>query len=126
MTHRGLSAAFAALLLLGQLSFGVAANAMPCESGAAHCSGCPTADMTMHGGDPGSGHCPAPGTSTHSAPGCGNDCSMLAGGACGFVATSALSGATFVAPLLRDSTWRDDARATLPDSPLFEFLRPPN
>jgi len=118
---------FATVLLLGQLVFGVAARAMPCESGAAHCPGCPPASAAMHGGQGSVAHCHVPHGPVHHAPaGCMHGCTMHAG-ACGSTGAAALTALVAMHPVsLQQMAWAVTSSPRLPDSPQFDFLRPPN
>ena len=141
MTRRGPSVVFAALLLVGQLLFGVLSGAAMVHDGARHCDGCPDGDSssvshgmdsfgTMAGDDDGDSqcatHCSHDGSTGTAHSGCGTDCVMPGSGHCGSHATPALIANCSMVPARLTGSFGGDRRPVqLPDSPLFDFLRPP-
>jgi hypothetical protein len=123
---------FAALLLVAQLLFGVMSAGAATH--APHCDGCPGAHshLTTHSTDPGSRggcgtQCGHMGTSGHHHAGCTARCGMAGSGHCGGFSPSPALGAAVVLPSV-DVTGAfgpDRQSVDLPDSPLFDFLRPP-
>ena len=133
MPRRGSSVLFAALLLVAQLLFGVMSAEAATHGGEQHCGGCPSADSSGLGHDIGSvgkdcgSHCADSGSAGHPQPhGCGSGCSMVGSSHCGGSTSPALHASTFPAFEVTTVTYDGDRRSVdLPDSPLFDFLRPP-
>lgn len=141
MRLRGPSVVFAALLLVAQLLFGVMSGGAMAHDGAQHCDGCPdggTSSMShgtdprasMFAGDDDSSHCTAhcthEGSTGTGHAGCGAGCAMPGSGHCGSHATPALIAAASIAVASPTGSFGSDRRSVhLPDSPLFDFLRPP-
>ena len=143
MTRKGHSVVFAALLLVAQLLFAVMSAGAMAHDGANDCGGCPTSGSSpmpygmggahggmADGGEHGGSHC---GThcSHESAPdtgntGCGSGCTMMGSGHCGSPANPAAIGSASISPVTLGASFGSDRRSvSLPDSPLFDFLRPP-
>ena len=132
MFRRGSSVLFAALLLVAQLLFGIVSAGAMTHDGAQHCGGCPSSDASgmAHDMDPGTGqcgsHCSSGGSAQTGHSGCGTGCDMLASGHCGTSVSPALLPAMSVQPIVASDDFASDRRAVeLPDSPLFDPLRPP-
>ena len=141
MTRRGHSVVFAALLLVAQLLFGVTSGGGVAHGGVQHCDGCPSGDsssmsqgMASHGSMPGGGdggshcttHCSHDGTTSTGGSGCGSGCVMPGSGHCGTHASPALNATASIRPAIVTGSFGGDRRSiALPDSPLFDFLRPP-
>ena len=124
---------FAALLLMTQLLFGVMSAGAATHGGEQHCGDCPSAEsssmahyMGSSGGDCGI-HCSDRGSTGHAPQhGCGSGCVMAGGSHCGVSVSPALNAATLAVLEVATATYGGDRGAvTLPDSPLFDFLRPP-
>lgn len=141
MTHNGHSVVFAALLLVAQLLFGVISGGAMAHAGVQHCDGCPSGDSpgmshgmdthgSMSGGDDGGSHCAThcshDGTTGTGNAGCGSGCVMPGSGTCGTHASPALNATASIRPAIVTGSFGGDRRSiALPDSPLFDFLRPP-
>jgi hypothetical protein len=141
MTRRGHSVVFAALLLVAQLLFGVTSGGAMPHDGVQHCDGCPSGDSgsmsqglashgSMSGDDVGGSHCAThcshDGTTGNGNSGCGSGCAMPGSGHCGSHASPALNATASIRPAIATSSFGGDHRSVaLPDSPLFDFLRPP-
>lgn len=142
MTRKGHSVVFAALLLMAQLLFGVMSGAAMAHDGAGDCGGCPTSGSShmphgmggTHDGMPGGGHggshcgthCSQDGSTNTGNTGCGTGCTMMASGHCGSPASPAFIGSASIDPVMLSGSFGSDRRSvSLPDSPLFDFLRPP-
>ena len=133
MTRKGPSVLVAALLLVAQLLFGVisAAGAVAYE-GTHPCGGCPAADSTGMPHDMGSGadrcgsNCSHDGTTGTRQAGCETGCAIAGGGHCGSSVSPALLHSTSFHPIVTTDDFGSDLRPVdLPESPLFDFLRPP-
>ena len=125
---------FAALLLVAQLFFAAMSAGAATHDGSHHCGGCPSAEssgMALHMGSAGSdcgSHCSDDdGTAGHPQQhGCTTGCAMAGSSHCGFSTSPALHASTLVALDIATAPYVGDRRAVhLPDSPLFDFLRPP-
>ena len=127
MAGKGFSVAFASLLLVGQLLLAVTSNAMPRNDGLAGCPCCGDEAGMTHASHAGDGSCATPGPQGGTVHDCGQGCEMHAAGHCGFGVVPAASGTapTIVLTWLH-AAWDGDLLARVPDSPLFDFLRPPN
>jgi hypothetical protein len=132
MSRKGPSVLFAALLLVAQLLFGVMSAGAVTYEGTHPCGGCPTADSTgmSHAMDSGTDRCGSDcshdGTTGTRHPGCGTGCAMAGGGHCGSSVSPALLHSTSFHPIVITDDFGSDLRPVdLPDSPLFDFLRPP-
>lgn len=140
MTRTRQSVVFAALLLVAQLLSGVMSGGAMAHDGAQHCDGCPGADSSgmSHGmgsrdsmpdgnGDTSCAtQCSHDGSSNTGSSGCGVDCSMPGSGHCGSPASPALIATVSISPVVLTGSFGGDRRSVdLPDSPLFDFLRPP-
>ncbi|MGB5104487.1 MAG: hypothetical protein WBO04_14385 [Steroidobacteraceae bacterium] len=137
MTRRGQSVAFAALPVVAQLLFGVMSGGVMAHDGAQHCGGCPGGDSSnmshdmgsngsMLSADHGGTHCSHNGSTDTGSSGCGAGCAMPGSGHCGSHANSALIVTSLITPVVQIRSFGVDARSVdLPDSPLFDFLRPP-
>jgi hypothetical protein len=141
MIRRGHSAVFAALLLVAQLLLGVTSGGAMAHDGVQHCDGCPSGEssgmshvMDMHdsmsGGDGGGAHCATQcshdGTTGTGHSGCGSGCVMPGSGPCGTHASPALNATAAIRPAIATGSFGGDhCSVALPDSPLFDFLRPP-
>ena len=132
MTRRVPSVLFAALLLVAQLLFGVTSAGAAAHDGSQHCGGCPTThlssmshDMGAKANDCGS-HCSEDGSTGTHQQGCGSNCAMAGSSHCGFSVSPALTAAATFQPIVAADGFGSDQRSVeLPDSPLFDFLRPP-
>lgn len=141
MTRRGHSVVFAALLLVAQLLFGVMSGEATAHDGAQHCGDCPSGvssnmshDMGSNGstptGDHGGSHCGTHcshnGSTDSGRSGCGAGCATPGSGHCGSHANPALIVISLITPVMLTGSFGSDGRSVdLPDSPLFDFLRPP-
>lgn len=141
MSRRGHSVVFAALLLVSQLLFGVMSSGSMAQDVTQPCDGCPggaTSSLAhgigSHAALPGSDHtgahcgthCSHDGSPDSGNSGCNSGCAMAGSGHCGTHASPAFmaTGSTELAVML-DSFEGDRRPVDLPDSPLFDFLRPP-
>lgn len=133
MLRRGSSVLFAALLLVAQLLFGIMSAGAAPHGGALHCDGCPSAhssgighDMGSAGSDCGS-DCSDSGSPAHPpSHGCGSGCSMVGSSHCSGSTSPALHASTFPGLEVTTATYDGDRGSVdLPDSPVFDFLRPP-
>jgi hypothetical protein len=133
MPHGGHSVLFAALLLVAQLLFGVLSAGVATHGGTQHCDGCPDVHsssmahgMGSTGSDCGSHCADASSTGHQQRNGCGSGCTMAGSSHCGSSMGLALNVSTSVYPDVSTGTLEHDRRSVdLPDSPLFDFLRPP-
>lgn len=127
MAGKGISIAFASLLLVGQLLFAVTLNALPRDDGSADCPCCSDEAGISHASHGGDGSCATSGSPGGTAHDCGQGCQMHAAGHCGLGVVPAASATTVVALMAcLDASWDGDLLARVPDSPFFDFLRPPN
>jgi hypothetical protein len=123
MIGRAHEVVFATLLLVVQLLFGAMSSGAMAHNNAQHCGGCLDSggmshDIGTHGG--------TPSPNDHGTLGCGSNCVMGTGGHCGSPASPVLAVVTW--PLSGTDTdlfGTDHPVVTLPDSPLFDLLRPP-
>jgi hypothetical protein len=134
MTRRGSSILFASLLVVAQLLFGVMSAGAMTHDGAQNCDGCPSSDSTgmTHPTGSGTDHCGAQspcshdGTTSTRHSGCATGCTMLGSGHCGTsVSPALLPSMSLHLIVIVDDFGRDLRAVHLPDSPLFDFLRPP-
>lgn len=128
MPRRGPSVLFAALLLVAQLLFGVMSAAA-----AHHCGGCPDAESSAVVHDAGSAgadcgsHCSDDASTGHPPQhGCVSGCSMAGSSHCSGTTSPALHASTLLGFEVGTTSYQcDRGSVALPDSPLFDFLRPP-
>lgn len=143
--NRGVqSALFAAFLLVAQLLFATMPNKAMSHDGDRHCGSCPDGDsseivlgLSKHASSPSGGvdtlsscgsHC----DSSHRSGGppvspCGPNCVMLGGGHCASPPSLAVAVTVSLPLTVVTDTYGSDRRPIeLPESPLFDFLRPPN
>jgi hypothetical protein len=135
MTRKGYSVLFAALLLVVQLLLGSVPGDVVTLAGAKHCAGCPdhASSGVVHTGTTGGGHdtphcsgCAHDGSTGTGQSSCDVECALLGSGHCGSPATAALAGTTLINPADLAGSFGSDRRSVvLPDSPLFDLLRPP-
>jgi hypothetical protein len=134
MTRRGQSVLFATLLLVAQLLFGVLSGAATAHAGAPHCNGCPSSHSSTvpdhmggaHGGSHCGDHCNQPGSTGSGHSHCGSGCALHSSGHCGSPASPAASPTASISQVDVTGSYGSDRRTVvLPDSPLFDFLRPP-
>lgn len=134
MTRRGSSVLFASLLVVAQLLFGVMSAGAMTHDGAQHCDGCPSShSMNMaHPMGSGTDHCGSQSPCSHDGAtstrhsGCAARCAMVRSGHCGTTVSPALlPSLSFQLTVIVDDFGRDLRVIQLPDSPLFDFLRPP-
>jgi hypothetical protein len=142
MSRRGHSVVFAALLLVAQLLSAVMSGGAMAHDGAQHCDGCPSVasssmshGMGSHDGTPGghhgggshcATHCSHGGSTGNGSSGCGTHCATPGSGHCGSHANPALMTTDSLNPVVLTGSFGSDRRSVhLPDSPLFDFLRPP-
>lgn len=141
MCGRSHSVLFAALLLVVQLPLGVLSGGAMAHDDAQHCGDCPDGSPSSpmqgtdshgdvaagHQGDSGCGFdCSPDGSTDTGHAGCGFDCAMLSSGHCGSPVSPTLAAMALLATTsLADAFGRDRSSVMLPDSPLFDFLRPP-
>jgi hypothetical protein len=132
MTRRAPSVVLATLLLVAQLLLGVTSVGAVPHDASQSCGGCPSVHSGSLSHDDGSSgdcgsHCSDDegSTGTHRQ-GCGSGCAMAGSSHCGFSASPALPSSSPFHPVVPTDAFAADRRAVgLPDSPLFDFLRPP-
>ena len=124
---------FAALLLVAQLLLGITFAGAAALAAEQHCGDCPSAGSSAMAHDMGStdadcgSHCsdgsPAGHTQQH---GCGAGCSMAGSSHCGGATSPALHASTLLGLEVTTASYDGDLGSVeLPDSPLFDLLRPP-
>jgi hypothetical protein len=129
MIRRAPSVVLATLLLAAQLLLGATSAGVVSHEPSHSCDGCPSTHSNALSHDFGSSgsdcesHCSDDGSTQQ---GCGSGCAMAGSSHCGFSANPALPpSSTFHPAVAADAFAAERHAVDLPDSPLFDFLRPP-
>lgn len=126
MNRRAPSVVLATLLLVAQLLPGVTSVGAAPHDASQFCGDCPSVHSGSLSHDHCGSHCSDDGSTGTQPQGCGSGCAMAGSSHCGFSASPALlSSSPFDAVVLTDDFAADRRAVGLPDSPLFDFLRPP-